>query len=178
MEIERLDQVVSGVLDLGRPRSTAREPQSLHDMLRDALEVVGPQMSEGGIEIEVHCRAEDDVVTGNAEELKAAFLNLFLNAAEAMPDGGGLRVSTELEKPGHIEVRVADEGPGIPGDVREEIFRPFYSSREQGTGLGLSLALRTVEEHGGTLTVADPPRSGRGTEFVVTLPLESEGTEA
>ena len=176
-EIERLDQVVSGVLDLGRPRSTTRESQSLHDMLRAALEVVGPQLSEGGIEIEVDCRAEDDVVSANAEQLRAAFLNLFLNAAEAMPDGGALRVSTEFQKPGRIEVRIADEGPGIPGGVSEEIFRPFYSSKEQGTGLGLSLALRAVEEHGGTLAVANPPRSGRGAEFVVTLPLESKGME-
>jgi len=177
-EIERLDQVVSGVLDLGRPRSTVRQPHSLHDMLRGALDVVRPQLSEGRIDVEVDQRAEDDVVVGNSEELKAAFLNLFLNAAEAMPEGGTLRISTELPTKGVIEIRVADEGPGIPDGARDDIFRPFYSSKEQGTGLGLSLALRTVEEHGGTVAVADPPRSGRGAEFVVTLRLESEGIEA
>ena len=169
---------MSGVLDLGRSRSTALESHSLHDTLRDALEVVGPQLNEGGVNVEAEYRADDDVIVGDAEELRAAFLNLFLNAAEAMPDGGMLRVSTARSPQGLIEIRVADEGPGIPGEAREEIFRPFYSSKDNGTGLGLSLALRTVEEHGGTLAAADPPRSGRGAEFVVTLPLESEGTEA
>jgi signal transduction histidine kinase len=177
-EIERLDQVVSGVLDLGRPRSTTREPLSLHEMLSDALEVVGPQLNEDGVEVEADYRAEEDLIVGNAEELKAAFLNLFLNAAEAMPDGGRLCVSTERSPQGLVEIHVADEGPGVASEVREEIFRPFYSSKDMGTGLGLSLALRTVEEHGGTMVVAEHPRSGRGAEFVVTLPLESEGTRA
>jgi signal transduction histidine kinase len=177
-EIERLEQVVSGVLSLGRPRSTARESGSVHEMLNDALEVVGAQLNEQRVGVQTDYEAEGDVVVCNAEELKAAFLNLILNAAEAMPAGGTLRVWTQRRSPpGLVEIRVADEGPGISAEVREEIFRPFYSTKEAGTGLGLSLALRTVEEHGGRITVAEHPRSGRGAEFVVTLPLESEGTK-
>ncbi|NIR45959.1 MAG: HAMP domain-containing protein [Gemmatimonadetes bacterium] len=172
-EIERLDQVVSGVLSLGRPRSTAREPITVGELVRDALEVVEPQLVEQGIEVETDYRGAGDAITGNVEELKAALLNLFLNAVEAMPGGGTLRVSTRrIPRANAVEIRVADEGPGIPSEVRDEIFRPFFSSKRTGTGLGLSLALRTVEEHGGTLTLAEPPRAGRGAEFVVMLPLD------
>ncbi|MGD8699315.1 MAG: ATP-binding protein [Gemmatimonadales bacterium] len=174
-EIERLEQVVSGVLSLGRPRSTARAAASMHEVLNDALELMQAQLDQQRIDVQVDYRADDDVVVANAEEVKAAFLNLFLNGAEAMPDGGTLRIgTTRLERPGRVEIRVADEGPGISDALREEIFRPFYSTKEKGTGLGLSLALRTVEEHGGALAVAEPATAGSGAEFVVTLPLEAE----
>jgi signal transduction histidine kinase len=174
-EIERLERVVSGVLSLGRPRSTAREARSVHAILDDALELMQAQLNQQRIDVEVDYRAEPDVVVGDAEELKAAFLNLLLNGAEAMPNGGMLRITTDGRQPDRVEVRVADDGPGLSSDARQEIFRPFFSTKEKGTGLGLSLALRTVEEHGGAMSVAEPTRSGRGAEFVVTLPLESEG---
>jgi signal transduction histidine kinase len=177
-EIERLERVVSGVLSLGRPRSTTREPHSVRDLLSDALEVVEAQLNEQGVRVETDYTDEADIVDGDGGELKAAFLNLFLNAAEAMPSGGTLSVSTRRSPPAQVEVRVSDEGPGISGEARDEIFRPFYSTKDKGTGLGLSLALRTVEEHGGRMTVAERPRSGRGAEFVVTLPLPSGGIGA
>lgn len=176
-EIERLEQVVSGVLSLGRPRSTVRASVSVHDILEDALELMQAQLRRQRIDVQVDYGTENDVIMGSAEELKAAFLNLFLNGAEAMPDGGTLRIGTAgLED--RVEIRVADEGPGIADALHEEVFRPFYSTKEKGTGLGLSLALRTVEEHGGAMTVAQPPTAGRGAEFVVTLPLELEATRS
>lgn len=173
-EIERLDRVVSGVLSLGRPRSAARETVPIGKILGGALDVLTPQASEHGIGVETSYDAATFPVTGNAEELRGAFLNLFLNAMEAMPDGGTLRVSTRPLPAGEIEVRIADDGPGIPKALREEIFRPFYSSKRGGTGLGLSLALRAFEEHGGTLAVAGSPGRGRGAELVVTLPRARE----
>lgn len=178
-EIERLEQVVSGVLSLGRPRATSRAPGSVHDILKGALELMQEQLRQQRIDVHVDYGADRDLVVGNGEELKATFLNLFLNGAEAMPDGGTLRVATaRLDGPERIEIRVADEGPGISASLREEIFRPFYSTKEKGIGLGLSLALRTVEDHGGSMTVTAAPTTGRGAEFVVTLPLHSGRTSS
>jgi len=176
-EIDRLEQVVSGVLSLGRPRSTARASTSVHAVVNEALELMAAQLHEQRIDVHRDYTADHDVVLANAEELKAVFLNLLLNGAEAMPEGGTLHVvTTQFGEPGRLEIRVADDGSGIPDTARQEIFRPFYSTKETGTGLGLSLALRTVEEHGGSLTVAASPANGRGAEFVVTLPLEPGGT--
>lgn len=172
-EIERLDRVVSGVLSLGRPRSEAREPLPIGEILGGALDVLTAQAREQGIQVETRCDTATFPVTGNAEELRGAFLNLFLNAMEAMPEGGTLRVSTRPLPAGDIEVRIADDGPGIPEALREEIFRPFHTSKRGGTGLGLSLALRTFEEHGGSLAVAGSPGTGQGAELVVTLPRAS-----
>jgi signal transduction histidine kinase len=176
-EIDRLEQVVGGVLSLGRPRSTARASNSVQAVVNEALELMAAQLRDQRIDVRQDYAADHDVVFANAEELKAVFLNLLLNGAEAMPEGGTLHVATRrLTAPDRVEIRVADDGPGISETARQEIFRPFYSTKERGTGLGLSLALRTVEEHGGTITVAKTPVNGCGAELVVTLPLEPGGT--
>ncbi len=182
-EIQRLDRVARDVLKLGRPRSTARVPCSIHTVLTDTLEVVRAELDRRRVAVESVFRAPQDVVQGDAEQLKAMFLNLFLNGAEAMPDGGKLRVSTEQTgdgvggQPG-IRVRVADDGPGIPPETRDAIFQPFYSTKDEGTGFGLPLALRTVEEHGGRLALEKRPLTDRGAEFVVELPLAAEESQA
>jgi signal transduction histidine kinase len=178
-EIERLDRVVRGALILGRDRFGTRAPCRVHQIVRDALDVVIPQLEQQRVVLEAALSAPSDRVTGDPENLKAAFLNLFLNAAEAMPTGGTLSVSTEAltTRPGScgiISVRIADTGSGVPAPVRERIFEPFYSTKPQGTGFGLPVALRTVEEHGGRLRVADDDGPGRGAAFLVELPLSPE----
>ena len=178
-EIHRLDEVAAGVLNLGRPRSVEKEPCSVHSLLDDALDVMGAQLGEQNVTVERDFEGELDSLSGNAEALKAAFLNLLLNAAEAMPDGGKLRIATRGPMPrGGLEIRIADDGAGIPPEVREQVFRPFFSTKSGGTGLGLPLALRTFEEHGGKLTIAPEPRAGRGTEFVIDLPLSSQDAKS
>jgi signal transduction histidine kinase len=100
------------------------------------------------------------------------FLNLFLNAWEAMPNGGRLRVGTARPGPGRCTVTVEDDGPGIPADVRPKIFDPFFTTKESGTGLGLSIARKIVEAHHGTLEADSPVQDGRGARFTVTLPQQ------
>lgn len=177
-EIERLDRVVRGVLSLGRERSVRRVPCGVHGIVTDALAVTRPQLEELGVAVDTELRAPSDRVLAEPEHLKAAFLNLFLNAAEAMPGGGRLRVATACNGAGGaataIRVSVADTGPGVPEEVRSRIFQPFFSTKPQGTGFGLSVALRTVEEHGGKLELAADPGAESGAVFVVELPLVSE----
>jgi len=181
-EIERLDRVVGGALSLGRDAVLTRVPCSVHQILGDALDVVRAQLEQQRVALETSLLAPDDRVEGDPESLKAVFLNLFLNAAEAMPGGGRLSVSTERASGAPhsrdiIRVRVADTGSGVPAAARERIFEPFYSTKVQGTGFGLPVALRTVEEQGGRLRLADDDQ-GRGAVFLVELPLAAEETPA
>lgn len=178
-EIQRLDEVASGVLSLGRPRLREQEPCSAHSLLDDSLDVVSAQLSEQNVVLEKFLAADSDTVSADPEALKATFLNLFLNAAEAMQDGGVLRISTRvLASEDRLEIRITDDGPGIPPEVREKVFRPFVSTKSGGTGLGLPLSLRTVEEHAGTLVLAQEPSDGGGAEFVIDLPLLSQDTKS
>ncbi len=175
-EVRRLDRVVRGVLSVARTRSPTRELCSVHSSVREALEVLRPQLEDQEIVIEEDLRAREDTVRGDQEQLKGVFLNILLNGAQAMPKGGTLRVSTDVgdEARGHetreIRVRVADEGPGVPPESKEKIFEPFFSTKEEGTGFGLALALQVVEEHGGALRLEDDG-GAKGAVFVVDLPL-------
>ena len=177
-EVHRLDGVVSGVLSLARPRRTHAARCAVHAVIEDALEVLRPQLHAAGVTVDTNLLAARDTVLGDAEDLKSVLLNLCLNSAEAMPHGGNLRVSTEsAPTPGRepsILVRVEDDGVGIPADVREEIFKPFFTTKKGGTGIGLSVAARIIEDHNGNLSLADSTESGRGSAFVIELPLVSE----
>jgi signal transduction histidine kinase len=111
------------------------------------------------------------------EQMKQVFLNLMLNAAQAMDRGGKLTIHTALrsQHPGDrnsplVEIGIQDTGPGLSGDIRAKIFEPFFSTKEEGIGLGLPIAQRIVEEHGGEIRVGSSP--GEGTTFYVILPLK------
>lgn len=183
-EISRLERVIRGVLHLGRPRALARRPCALHGCIQAALETVRSQAQRQRIRIETELAAGSDVVPGDAGQVEAALLNLLLNAIEAMPDGGVLRVATwtenRVDETGTIVIRVADSGPGIPAAGRDRLFRPFYTTKPEGTGLGLATALRTIEEHGGTLALEEreAPRAGSGAVFRIELPLVREAVFA
>jgi len=175
-EVRRLDGVVRGALSLARMRPLAREACSVHAVLDRAVAAVRPQLEGQEIVVELDLQAASDIVLGDAEALKGVFLNLLLNATEAMPDGGELRISSELapgseESAGMIRVRVADQGPGVRPELADKIFEPFFSTKGEGTGFGLPLASSTVEDHGGTLALKEPTPEAIGAVFVVELPL-------
>jgi len=137
---------------------------------------VRPQLEGQEIVVEQDLQAASDIVLGDAEALKGVFLNLLLNAAEAMPDGGELRISSEVVRGQEsgtriIRVRVADQGPGVRPEVADKIFEPFFSTKGEGTGFGLPLALSTVEDHGGTLRLEESAPERTGAVFAVELPL-------
>lgn len=166
-EVGRLDGVVRGVLDLARQEPEPREPRSLHAVVREALEVVADQAGAQGVRLSVGLAATDDRVLLSPGRIKGALLNLFLNALEVMPSGGVLQVDSRNGN-STVEVTVADTGPGIREDQRAAIFRPFATTKPGGTGLGLPLARRAIEEHGGTLGVEE---SSQGARLVIRLPV-------
>ncbi|MFH1765774.1 MAG: ATP-binding protein [Gemmatimonadota bacterium] len=178
-EIHRLDRVVKGVLTLGRPRTSDHVPCSVHAALAAALEVVRPQAGERRVLLEGDFTATRHQVSGDAERLEAAFLNLLLNGLDAVGDGGRIRVTTDnpsLDRGAGcmISVRIADDGPGVPPEARDRVFRPFFSSKSEGSGFGLPLALRTVEEHRGRLSLDEDRCPLGGATFIVELPLLPE----
>ena len=174
-EVQRLDRVVGGVLNLARTPSGDLRPCEVHGVIDNALKVLLEQLEHAGVRVQKTFCAGRDTINGDPEALESVFINLFLNAMEAMPDGGVIEVSTESSErtpeAGGIRIRVADDGSGIPPEEWEEIFKPFFSTKKGGTGLGLSLAARIVESHRGVLKLGDAPASGHGSVFVVELPL-------
>lgn len=188
-EANRLDGTVRGVLSVSRTRAPRRESESLNDVIRTALDVLSPQLEAEGIRLETEFSAENDTVLGDRELLKGAFLNLFLNSAEVMDRGGVLRVTTSTVArkgeersdpdsepapgiPGRkILVSISDDGPGIPEDVRDHIFDPFFTTKAGGSGFGLPLATRVMEEHSGALTLDETETLESGATFLVELPV-------
>lgn len=178
-EIERLDRVSRGVLSLGRERRPEATRCSVHESVTDALETMRAHLDAQRVTARTAFAATVDVVNGDRQHLTAVFLNLLLNAAEAMPGGGAIDVASNNVPvgpglPAMIHVSVSDEGSGIEAELRERIFEPFFSTKREGSGFGLALAQRTIEEHGGRLRL-EPSLAGCGAVFVVELPLLPEG---
>lgn len=174
-EIQRLDRVVKGVLALGRSHSTTHAPCSIHEVLDSALRVAQPQGRQKNVQIDVELRAEKDRISGDAEQLEAALLNLLLNGLDAADgEGGQVRIVTENTAGDRIVIQISDNGPGVGPEARDLVFRPFYSSKSAGSGFGLPLALRTFEEHKGHLVLEEDAAPLGGAAFRVDLPLLPE----
>jgi two-component system, NtrC family, sensor histidine kinase HydH len=178
-EVDRLNGVVTQFLDYARPLKSTLAPGDVGDILQRTFKLLAPQVP-AGIELTIDLAPELPLVNCDAEQLKQVFLNLALNSFQAMPDGGKLHVSASLARDelatwreprfrdDRVEVRFRDTGPGIPADARDNVFVPFYTTKEKGTGLGLAISQRIVKAHHGTLIVSGPP--GGGAEFAVSLP--------
>jgi signal transduction histidine kinase len=170
----RASEIVNSLLNFSRTSTRNFEPVDLAKMLRDTLSFVEPQLREAHVEIVTEFDGEAGYVTGNASRLQQVFLNLFLNARDAMNDGGRLTVRTQaLERGGAAvaEIVVTDTGPGIDPGHLKRIFDPFFTTKapKHGTGLGLAVSYGIVQEHSGKITVDSKP--GTGTSFRVELPL-------
>jgi len=172
-EADRLNRMVGDLLDYSRPVQPALQPVPLRPLLEEAL-ASARQQAGPGASVASSAVVDDDAATVRADArlLRQALVNLFLNAHQAMPRGGRLDVrSSRMTVDGRpcAEIVVRDTGPGIPPDVMDKIFQPFFTTKATGTGLGLAVVRRIVEGHGGTI---DLGRSRPGTEFRLRLPLE------
>ncbi len=174
-EVNRLDGVMRTVLEMGRQQGQGGERIcAVHEGLADTLEVLQPKIRAQGVELEYVPRADDDQVRGEAEGLRGVWVNLLVNALDALKDvpDARIRVSTWTAPSarGELHVRIADNGPGVPPDILDSIFEPFFTTKVRGNGIGLPTALRTVQPWGGTITY-EPVAAGSGAVFVVRLKL-------
>src|SRR5215470_15666913 len=167
-EIDRLDTVVKRFLDFTRPIEVKLEATDLAELLRDVISVSKPQLLKAGVEAEEPLGNGIPEVWADRDLLKQAVLNLILNAVEAMPSGGALRI--ELARRGEMaEITVADTGRGIPAEQQQKIFQLFFTTRPGGSGIGLATTFRIVQLHNGSIDFHS--EAGRGTTFRIELPL-------
>ena len=166
-EVDRLNRVVNEFLDYARPAPLKREPALLSGLLNSCLELLAPVIKQAGVTIKRAYPQGEHRVSADQNQLRQVFLNLILNAVQAMRTGGQMTLGVRQES-GSTRVVVRDTGPGIPSDKLRQVFEPFYSTKPGGTGLGLPIAQRIVAEHGGRLVVESKP--GEGTTATMILP--------
>jgi two-component system, NtrC family, sensor kinase len=167
-ETERCSAIVRNLLDFARERPLALKDTNVHAVLDEAIQLLGNQIQIQGVVLEKRL-APVPVVDGDFGQLRQAFVNVIMNACEAMARGGRLVVETALVEDGKwVEIAFQDTGPGIPPDHLSKIFDPFFTTKERGTGLGLSVVYGIVERHGGKVELTT--EVGKGTRVMVRLP--------
>ncbi len=185
-EVKRLNDVVTNFLSFARPVSRRFDSVDVREIVTGLEGLISGQARAHQVQIFTSFHDGPSHVLADEALLKQAFLNIMLNALEAMPDGGDLTVATRLADPktsvlpdgaeqgAWLEVVFDDTGVGISDEWVGRIFDPFFTTKKDGTGLGLAITYRILENHGGTIRVTS--QSGRGTTFVVALPLQKVPT--
>jgi signal transduction histidine kinase len=171
-ETARLNRLVTDVLNFGRPANLNAKPVDIRDAVEQVLTLVRAQAENQGVTIEARMPAEPATVVVDVEKMKSCFSNLIINAIHAMPGGGSLVVTVAPMESGYRLV-FADTGVGIPAEAVDRVFEPYYSTKDTGTGLGLAVTKKIVDEHGGKIRVESVV--GRGTTFEVELPSGDSG---
>jgi two-component system sensor histidine kinase HydH len=182
-EVNRLNKIVSQFLDYARPYRGEQRPLEVNDVVKKTMQLLAKEEDAKPVEVVPNLVDGLPPVRADAEQLLQVFLNLSLNALQAMPEGGRLFVSTSIRRAtrrgvaaAFLEVRFRDTGVGIPpGDLRS-LFIPFFTTKDKGTGLGLPISQRIIENHGGTIEVRS--QAGEGATFTVLLPVEADAYAA
>jgi signal transduction histidine kinase len=154
-------------LRYSRPLTLVLNPINLREVIDRSLNIVEHQAQEQNVKISVVERENASEIKADAEILRSVFNNLFLNALQAMPNGGELNVTMSPED-NWVKIEVTDTGDGISDENLPKIFEPYFSTKETGTGLGLAIVKRIIDEHHGTITVES--EEGKSTKFEVKLP--------
>ncbi|HLA77071.1 MAG TPA: ATP-binding protein [Vicinamibacteria bacterium] len=167
--VERIERTVANLLDFSRQRPMLSEPTPINHSLRHVVELAAYQLRKAKIEVCFDLHGGEPMVMADHFQMEQLFLNLVLNALQAMPEGGTLTLRTRLVD-SQVAAEVRDSGGGIPPEIRDRIFDPFFTTREvgQGTGLGLAVSDSIVASHGGRIEVES--RVGAGSVFRVLLP--------
>ena len=169
-EIHRLDRVVQTLVDFSRPVELQLREQDLRQVIGDVLTLASDELSTRNVTLVSSVSSNPLIANVDADLLKQAVLNVIQNGAQAMPDGGLLRVVLEEHKKNAL-LRIADEGVGIPDEIRDKIFDLYFTTKSEGSGIGLAMTYRILQLHHGSVEVQN--NESRGTEFVLRIPLTS-----
>lgn len=173
-EIDRMERTIQSLLEFARPARPRRSQHDLRETLQRVTNLVSARATQQGVQVSLDLGPTPLTLTADREQLLQVFVNLFLNGIEAMPHGGRLAVKatakTAAGESGEVVVTVSDQGPGIPPEILPHLFEPFVTSKERGTGLGLAVSLRIVQEHQGAISVDRGPVGGA--RFTVSLPAQ------
>ena len=173
-EILRLDRVVKTFLDFTRPVVLNLVEAPLATFVDEIADLARPQAEAANIVLTVHQSAEAATVTVDSDLLKQALLNIVVNAIEAMPGGGTLTIDSGV-RGDFAEIRITDSGPGIPPELRDNIYNLYFTTKAQGSGIGLAMTFRILQLHDGRINFISEP--GKGTVFTVELPLAMENAD-
>ncbi len=169
-EIKRLDDFVAEFLRFGRPPRLHRERLTIRPLLSDLVAFMTPEFSKKGVSLRLELRGPETACV-DGFQLKQATLNLLLNSLQATRPSGHVVVRTAGDG-SRLVVTVSDDGEGMSAETREKAFTPFFTTREEGTGLGLPLVRRIVEQHGGSVELLSEP--GRGTSVSLAFPAPTQ----
>lgn len=174
-EIGRLNLLVDQCFDFARPKQLDVKPQKLHEIMEETLLFVGAEARRGKIRLQRKWRGDLPPVCVDGAQIKQVFLNVLLNAVQAMPSGGAIEVA--IDSDGMVMTTdIRDHGEGIPAEIQAHLFTPFFTTKTKGVGLGLSIAQRIVDSHRGTIELISQP--GEGTIVRIVLPLTTEHVDA
>jgi signal transduction histidine kinase len=167
-EIQRLDQVVNGFLKFARPDELKLQPIGLDAVISDVATTVAPEAEQAGVTVRTECPRDAPEINADPAMLTQALLNLALNACQAMPHGGTLRLACHPAPRRRVEIVVEDTGVGIAPEHLQRIFDLYFTTKEKGSGIGLSMVYRIVQLHNGDVEVQSTP--GAGTRFTLVFP--------
>jgi len=167
-ELTRIETILSELLILAKPHSTVTAARDLSGIVRSVVALLESQANLRNVELRLRLPKEPLPINGDDNQLKQVFVNFVKNAIEAMPDGGAVDIQAEPED-GNAVLRFIDNGHGIPEEKLPFVGRPFFTTKEYGTGLGLSVSYKIIAAHNGTVSVRSVV--GEGTEFAISLPL-------
>ena len=171
-EVDRLNRVITELLEFSRPTDLKRQASDVGQLIYRSIQLV--QQDAANKRIEIKMSITDDICSAwiDPDRLTQCLLNLYLNAIQAMEDGGTLTVTCKPGETGNFIIVVSDTGSGIPGDHLDKVFDPYYTTKSKGTGLGLAIVQKIVEAHGGSTTVRSA--SDEGTTFSINIPCGDE----
>lgn len=167
-EVSRLNKIVVDFLFAVRPMNVELEDQDINSVLEELLDFVRHELEENGVELEADLQEDLPQVQLDDKYFKQAAMNLVKNALAAMPDGGRLTVKTRCHGD-TVELVIEDTGEGMPDEVREKIFEPYFTTKDFGSGIGLTLVYKVMKEHMGEITVHS--EEGKGTRFTLSFPI-------
>jgi signal transduction histidine kinase len=167
-EIRRLDEVVVGFLKFARPEELKLQPVSLSDLVSDVTTTIATEAERSNVVMKMDCPKDSLKINADPGMLRQALLNLAINACQAMPDGGTLRIACRAAARRRVEIEVQDTGMGIPPENLNKIFDLYFTTKEKGSGIGLSMVYRIVQLHDGDVEVQSTP--GHGTTFKLVFP--------
>ncbi|WP_462323439.1 ATP-binding protein [Desulfoplanes sp.] len=172
-EVDRLNRVVTELIEYARPSRIAVRKTDLQEMIAHSLSLIRHDVHTAGVRVETDIPDNLSEVVLDPDKMQQCLLNMYLNAVQAMPEGGTLRVEGFRTADERFGLRIRDTGKGIPANDLSKIFDPYYTTKNQGTGLGLAMVLKIVEAHGGEIDVVSG--EGEGTVFTLLFPEKEEG---
>jgi len=172
-ELSRVERTVQGLLDYARLPAPQLQPRDVAQVVSSAIDAIRPRAETQKVSVNLRIPAQTAFAMLDSDQIHTVFVNLMLNALDAMPGGGQLDITSQSAETGRVQLTFADTGTGINGEIAKNLFVPFATTKPTGTGLGLSVSARIIEEHGGTISAAN--RAEGGACFTMTLRQATKG---